>query len=590
MNMSAETFVALVTCFADDEEINYAATRAQVRRQIAAGNHIMCCGTNGDFTALTFEEKARLAQEVVDEVAGRVKVFVNVGTPSTHETKLLAKRVAALGVDGLAVVAPYFIACSQDGLVRHFSTIADSVDKPVYLYNIPARTQNPIEPETAMKLAAHGNIAGIKDSAGSKASLEAYLAVAKANPGFDVYSGPDSLVLRSLENGAYGCISGLGNVQPNIYAEIRHAFVQGRREDARAAQETIKVGTIFPLSGGAGPLGQHMTQAVQSMAELINEDGGVLGKKIEIISRDDESTPAVGVSRATELIGQGVAVVIEGFNSPVTLAMQPVLARAGLLDITVSSKADPILSGEGNPLAIRMNSSNAQDGAVIAAYIIEKQAKRVAFLTENDAYGNGAQASIESELEKRNYDYEKVAEEKFPFTQADFRVVLTNVRAANPDLTVLINANDGLGMPALIRQARQARLGGLLVTAVGALGPSVIEIAGQAANGLISADIYFPDAEPFASNPANQRFVAKNQQMFQYTPDKYMALSATALQVWAMAANDLKTLEREAIAKRIRGGSFRTTVMGDVTFEPNGQLRSQHYIYTVENGKIAVQK
>jgi len=355
-----------------------------------------------------------------------------------------------------------------------------------------------------------------------------------------------------------------------------------------AAQETITVGTIFPLSGGVGPLGQRMTQAIQSMAELINEDGGVLGKKIEIISRDDESTPAIGVSRATELIGQGVAIVIEGYNSPVTLAMQPVFARAGVLDITVVSKADPILSGEGNPLAIRMNSSNAQDGAVIAEYIMAQQAKRVAFMTENDAYGNGAQASIESELKNRGYVYEKVAEEKFPFAQADFRVMLTNVRAANPELTVLINANDGLGMPALVRQARQARLGGLLVTAVGAAGPSMIEIAGQAANGLISADFYFPDAEPFASNPANQRFVAKHQQLFQYTPDKYLAISATALQVWAMAANELKTLDREAIAKRIRGGSFRGTVMGDVTFEPNGQLKSQHYIHTIEGGKITV--
>lgn len=358
-----------------------------------------------------------------------------------------------------------------------------------------------------------------------------------------------------------------------------------------AAQETIKIGAIFPLSGGAGPQGQHVTQAMQSMAALINEDGGVLGKKIEIVARDDESTPAVGVSRATELIGQGVAVVIEGWNSPVTLAMQPVLARGGVLDITAISKADPILSGEGNPLAIRLNSSNGQDGAVIASYIAKKKAKRVAFLTENDAYGNGAQASIEGELKKLNYTYEKVAEEKFPFTQADFRVALTNVRAVNPDITVAINANEGLGMPAIIRQARQARLGGQLVAAVGTVAPSVIKVAGQAANGLVSADIYFPDVEPFASNKVNQRFVAKHQEMFKETPDKFMALTGTALQVWAMAANELKTLNREAIAKRIRGGSFKGTMMGDVTFEPNGQMKSHHYIFTVNgDGKIVVQQ
>jgi len=357
------------------------------------------------------------------------------------------------------------------------------------------------------------------------------------------------------------------------------------------AQSTVKVGVIFPLSGGAGPQGQHVTQAIQSMAALINESGGVLGKKIEIVSRDDESTPAVGVSRANELIGQGVSVIIEGWNSPVTLAMQPVVARAGVLDITAISKADPILSGEGNPLAVRLNSSNMQDGAVIANYIVNNKAKRVAFLTENDAYGNGAQESIESELKKLNYSYQKVAEEKFPFTQADFRVALTNVRAANPDITVAINANEGLGMPAIIRQARQAHLGGKLVAAVGTVAPSVLSVAGEAAQGLIGADIYFPQVEPFASNPSNRRFVAKNQEMFKFAPDKFMALGATALQVWAMAVNEAKTFDREAVAKRIRGGAFKETVMGDVAFEPNGQMKSRHYIFTVDGGgNISVQK
>ncbi|MFL6660653.1 MAG: ABC transporter substrate-binding protein [Rhizobacter sp.] len=360
---------------------------------------------------------------------------------------------------------------------------------------------------------------------------------------------------------------------------------------AALAQNTVKVGVIFPLSGGAGPQGQHVTNAIQAMAAVINEGGGVLGKKIELVTRDDESTPAVGVSRATELVSAGVAVIIEGWNSPVTLAMQPVIARAGVLDITAVSKADPILSGEGNPLAVRINSSNSQDGAVIANYIATvAKAKRVAFLTENDAYGNGAQASIEGELKKLNHAYEKVAEEKFPFAQADFRVALTNVRAANPDVTVAINANEGLGMPAIIRQAKQGRLPGTLVAAVGTVAPSVIEVAGEAANGLIGADIYFPQVEPFASNPANKRFVAKSQELFKYMPDKFMALGATALQVWAMAANELKTLDREAIAKRIRGGQFKGTVMGDLTFEPNGQLLSKHYLFTVQGGKIDVKQ
>ncbi len=358
-----------------------------------------------------------------------------------------------------------------------------------------------------------------------------------------------------------------------------------------ATAQPVKVGVIFPLSGGAGPQGQHLVKSIQTMAAMINESGGVLGRQIAIEARDDESTPAVGVSRANELISAGVSVVIEGWNSPVTLAMQPVLSRAGVLDITAISKADPILSGEGNPLAVRLNSSNSQDGAVIAAYLANRlKAKRIAFMTQNDAYGNGAQASIEAELKKLNHAYEKVAEEKFPFTQADFRVALTNVKAANPDATVLINASEGLGMPAMIRQARQARVTGQLVAAVGTIAPSVISVAGEAANALVGADIYFPDVEPFASNPANQKYVAKVQEQHKMTPDKFMALGAASLQIWAMAANELKTLDREAIAKRIRGGNFKGTILGDVTFAPNGQLASRHYVFTVQGQKMIVEK
>lgn len=234
--MSKQAFVALVTCFNEDETINYEATRAQVRRQVAAGNNIMCAGTNGDFTALTHAEKIRLTEEVVDEVAGRAKVIVNAGMPATFETLQLAKTFDRIGVDGIAVITPFFIACTQDGLIRHFSTVADAVETPVYLYDIPARTQNHIEPETARKLATHGNIAGIKDSGGAQQTLEAYLQVAKEMPGFEVYSGPDHLVLWSLQNGAAGCISGLGNALPDVLAGILNAFNAGDITEAERQQ------------------------------------------------------------------------------------------------------------------------------------------------------------------------------------------------------------------------------------------------------------------------------------------------------------------------------------------------------------------
>ncbi|WP_377299146.1 dihydrodipicolinate synthase family protein [Rhizobium sp. SGZ-381] len=234
--MSKKAFVALVTCFNEDETINFDATRAQIRRQVAAGNNIMCAGANGDFTALTFEEKVKLAEVVVAEVDGKVDVIANAGMPATFETIKLAKEFDRIGVTAIAVITPFFIACTQDGLIRHFSNVADAVDTPIYLYDIPPRTQNHIEPETARTLAAHGHIAGIKDSGGAKETLEAYLAVARDMPGFDVYSGSDHLVLWALQNGAAGCISGLGNALPDILAGILKGYNDGDIAEAERQQ------------------------------------------------------------------------------------------------------------------------------------------------------------------------------------------------------------------------------------------------------------------------------------------------------------------------------------------------------------------
>lgn len=230
-------YVALVTCFNEDETINFEATRAQVRRQVEAGNNIMCCGTNGDFSALTHGEKIELTEAVMDEVGGRVKVIVNAGCPATYETLQLARAFDKMGVEGIAVITPYFISCTQDGLIRHFSTIADAVKTPIYLYDIPARTQNHIEPETARVLARHGNIAGIKDSGGSTETVLQYLEVAKQEGNFEVYCAPDHLVHWGLQQGCAGVISGLGNVAPKVLATIISGFNEGDTPKADAAQE-----------------------------------------------------------------------------------------------------------------------------------------------------------------------------------------------------------------------------------------------------------------------------------------------------------------------------------------------------------------
>jgi branched-chain amino acid transport system substrate-binding protein len=355
------------------------------------------------------------------------------------------------------------------------------------------------------------------------------------------------------------------------------------------AAETIKVGVIVPLSGGAGRQGQDVANSIQAMATLINADGGVMGKQIELLVRDDESTPAIGVAKANELISAGAAVVIEGWNSPVTLAMQAVLARANVLDLTMMSKADGILTSAANPLAIRMNSANSQDAAVIAKYLGDKmKSGRVVFVTENDAYGNGAKKGIEEEFKKANLDYTIAATLKFPFPQTDFRIEITSIRDAKPDVVIVINANEGAGLPAFLQQYAQANIGVPVVCSVGTVSPSVIEAAGPAANGLTSADIYFPDAEPFASIPENKRFAAETMKQFKTPPDKFGALGAAALQVWAKAVAKVNSFDRTAVAGAIRGQEIAGTIFGTLRFDAHGQMSQQYGVFTVKDGKIVV--
>ena len=358
---------------------------------------------------------------------------------------------------------------------------------------------------------------------------------------------------------------------------------------ARAA-DPVKVGVIVPLSGGAGRQGQDVANAIAAMASMLNADGGVLGRPIELLVRDDESTPAVGVAKANELASAGVAVVLEGWNSPVTLAMQSVLARAGILDITMISKADAILASTSNPLAIRLNSANAQDAAIIATDLGKRMKQgRVVFVTQNDAYGNGAQAGIEAEIKKAGLAYDIVSTLKFPFAQTDFRVEVTSIRDAKPDAVVCINANEGAGLPAFLQQYSRGGGGAPLFCSVGTVSPSVAEMAGAGANGLISADIYFPEAEPFAGNAQNKRFVAQMRQQFKAVPEKFGALGAAALEVWANAATGANSLDRKVVAEAIRGHTIKGTIFGDAVFGANGQMEQRYSTFVVRDGKVVVE-
>ena len=230
---------AIVTPFTASGELNLTALRQQVERQLAAGNGIFCGGTNGEFFVLNEAEKIAVAETCVEAVAGRAPVVAHIGEVSTRETIRLGQQIAKSGVDAVSVITPWFVPLKQDELVSYYTAIADALSVPVFLYNIPARTGNTIEPQTARQLAAHGNIIGIKDSAGSYESLKGFLDTVKDIDGFNVLNGPYSLIHQGFVDGCSACISGLANVAPLEINAIWSTFQAGDIEASRLAQENV---------------------------------------------------------------------------------------------------------------------------------------------------------------------------------------------------------------------------------------------------------------------------------------------------------------------------------------------------------------
>lgn len=230
---------AIVTTFDAAGAFKPTAQRQQVRRQLQAGNGIFCGGTNGEFFVLNEQEKLAVTQTCVDETAGRAPVVAHIGEIATRETIRLGKQVAQLGVDAVSAITPWFVPLKQEELIGHYLRVADALEVPLFLYNIPARTGNTLQPETVRTLAAHPNIIGIKDSAGSYESLQGFLQAAQGAENFTVLNGPDSLIHRGFVEGCSACISGLANVAPQAINAIWRTYQAGDLAASQLAQENV---------------------------------------------------------------------------------------------------------------------------------------------------------------------------------------------------------------------------------------------------------------------------------------------------------------------------------------------------------------
>jgi len=231
-------FTALITPMNSDESINFEELRRQVDRQFDAGVHgLFCLGTNSEFYALHDDERVEVAKVVVDQNCGRLPIIAGVGCVTTSDTINLAKSIAVLGVDALSVIVPYFVGLSQDQLYRHYKAVAEAVDIPVLIYNIPMRTGNNVEADTVKDLSKMENIIGIKDSSGKIENIKRLIEI--TDDDFSVLVGSDSLILQTLVAGGQGAVAGCANPFPELMAGIYDAWKTGDMETAAQRQEKI---------------------------------------------------------------------------------------------------------------------------------------------------------------------------------------------------------------------------------------------------------------------------------------------------------------------------------------------------------------
>src|ERR1700675_818580 len=224
---------ALVTPFSQDGAVDENALRNLVAWQVESGiDFLIPCGTTGETPTLTHDEWLRVIDVTIEVVAGRVPIVAGATSNSTQEAVAKAKEVAARpGVNAILTASPYYNKPTQEGQYRHFRAIAEAVDKPVILYNVPGRTSAHIEPATLARLSEVANIAGVKEASGNMTQIAEVLNSVPER--FLVFSGDDALTLPVIALGGVGIISVASNEIPREMAEMTRAALNGDWSKAR---------------------------------------------------------------------------------------------------------------------------------------------------------------------------------------------------------------------------------------------------------------------------------------------------------------------------------------------------------------------
>ncbi len=276
----AGVHVALVTPFRDGE-IDSERLREQVDFQVAAGTTCLCpVGTTGESPTLSHDEHERVISEVVTAAAGRIKVMAGTGSNSTAEALRLTKWAAKEGADAALMVAPYYNKPTQEGFFEHYRAIAEAVDIPICVYNIPGRTGKNIDPETIVRMAELPNITMVKEATGSLDQASHILSCSDLT----VLSGDDSITLPLMAVGGEGVISVVGNIVPADMLALVSAYKSGQLEEALKLHYKL-----FPLCRDMLGLATNPIP-IKAAMKMLGRDTGELRLPMTALSADEENT------------------------------------------------------------------------------------------------------------------------------------------------------------------------------------------------------------------------------------------------------------------------------------------------------------
>ena len=258
--------VAMITPFKNGK-VDFDVLPEQVEFQVAAGTTaISPTGTTGESPTLTHEEQHEVIKKMVEFSAGRVKVLAGSGSNSTAEALSLSRYAESVGADALLVIGPYYNKPTQEGMYQHFKAVAEAVDIPVCVYNVPGRTSKAIDAETIIRLAEIKNIALVKDATGTMENASRVIAATDLT----VLSGDDSLTLPFMALGARGVVSVAGNFAPRDIVALCKAMNAGNLDEARALHKKL-----LPLSHGMLSLSTNPIPVKKAM-QLLDRDSGEL--------------------------------------------------------------------------------------------------------------------------------------------------------------------------------------------------------------------------------------------------------------------------------------------------------------------------